>query len=383
VKKIQEQIVAKGKSSQKETIKIKSSSKKEPQTMEDLFSKFSPKMVDLKRGDRIRAKIIRISKNEILSDIGAKSYGIIIGREFELIKDLLDNFKVGDIVEAEVIIPEMEGGETLISLRKNAVGRLWENLANFKNEGKEIAVLGVKAVSGGLLVDCFGLRGFIPQTQLDPDFIESPENLVEKEIAVKILEINQKQNRLVLSQKEVTQKEELYKRRKAITHYKAGLKVEAKIIGVDKYGLYAEVEKNGIKASGFVHISEISWERVDDLSTLFKEGEIIKAEIVSLDEQEGRLNLSIKQLLADPWLKIGEKYKEEKTVAGTVVKTSSLGVFVELEKGVEGLLHISKIPVGKEFKVGDKIPVTIEKMDISSRKISLSYVSSTKPIGYR
>lgn len=360
-----------------------STKKGSPANMADLLSLYSKKYDALKRGTKVKAKILRVGKHEILSDIGAKSYGIVIGREFDYIRELAHNFKVGDIVDAEVIIPEMEGGETLISLRKNAVGKLWDNLAEIKNKSEEITVTGVKAVSGGLLVDCFNLRGFIPQTQLDPQFTENPETLVNKQIPVKILEINQSQNRLVLSQKEVTQKEVLMAKRKSISTYKAGEEVKAVIINIDKYGLSVEVTKKSEKALGYVHISEVSWERVEDLSSLFKVGQTISAKIISLDSQEGRLNLSIKHLLEDPWKEVAQEFKPEKSLKGVVVKTNSLGAFVELKKGIEGLLHVSKIPVGKEFKVGDKIPVMIEKVDLKSRKISLSYVSSAKPIGYR
>lgn len=353
------------------------------QTMEELLSSQTTKFVPFKRGDKVKAKILKIGKREVLCDIGGKSFGLVVGKEFDLIKDLLGNFKVGDVVDSEVIIPEMEGGETLVSLKKKAVGKLWNNLFEIKDQSREIKVEGLKAVSGGLLVDCFGLRGFIPQAQLDPDFSDSPDKLTGEKIPVKILEINQAQNRLVLSQKEVTQKEELEAKRKSVSYYKSGEKVKGKVVDMDKYSLYVEVEKEGEKAVGVIHISELSWERVDDISSLFSVGDEIAAEIINVDMQEGQINLSLKQLQKDPWEGIEKTYKPEKNVKGTVVKTSGIGVFVELEKGIEGLLHVSKIPPGKEFKVGEKIPVTIEKVDSKKRKISLSYVSSTKPIGYR
>src|SRR3989344_5968987 len=138
-----------------------------PSIMEELLRTQGVQLGSLKRGTKITAKIISVGKREVLADIGAKSYGIIIGREFESIQPLLNMLKVGDSVPAEVIIPEMESGETLISLRRTLSGKLWEDLKDAKEKGTELTVMAIKSISGGMLVDCMGLRGFIPQQQLD------------------------------------------------------------------------------------------------------------------------------------------------------------------------------------------------------------------------
>jgi ribosomal protein S1 len=369
-------------------VKEKKSSAKQatsntPSTMEELLASSGTTLGSLKRGDKITARIISVGKREVLADIGAKSFGIIIGREFEAIEQLLGMLHEGDKVAAQVIIPEMESGETLISLRKTLSDKLWNDLKEARDKGIELSVSPVKSVGSGLLVDCMGLRGFIPQQQLDPKSQEFPERLVGSRMKVRVLEVDQMQNRLVLSEREVTQKEELAGKRKSLITFKTGEKVSGEITGIEKYALLLSVTKRKVTVPGMVHISEVSWERVEDLVTDYKIGQTIEAEVVNLDMQEASLVLSIKRITPDPWSDIEKKYTKDSEVVGKVVKVTGIGVFVELEKGIEGLIHISKVPTGKEYKEGDKVSITVDKLDKESRKISLAVVSTSKPIGYR
>lgn len=360
-----------------------------PQTMEDLLADQDIRLSSLSRGVMVKAKILKVGRREVLADIGAKSYGIIVGREFEIIAPLRNAISVGETYDAEVIIPEMEGGETLISLKRTLIDSLWGELQKYAEEKSEVSVLASRPISGGLLVEYKSLRGFIPQMQLDPEYQDSPDRLVGQNIDVQVLEVDQKQNRLVMSQKEVTQKEQLAKQRSALKQFAIGDIVSGTISSVDRYSLLVAVTK--IKGStkkiepviGTVHISEISWERVDNLEGQFKEGDKIEVKVAQINEQEGQLILSLKQLTPDPWEDIKKKYPEEKHIPGTVVKVSNIGAFVELEKGIEGLIHVSKIPAGKEFTEGEKVSVMIDTLDTDKRKISLAYVPTVKPIGYR
>lgn len=350
--------------------------------MEDLLKSSGTKLGNLSRGTKIKARILSIGKREVLTDIGAKSYGIIIGREFESIQPLLDMIKIGETVDAEVIIPEMEAGETLISLRKTLSGKLWNNLKESMDKKAEVTVTAIKPIGGGLLVSCMGLRGFIPQQQLDSSQKDA-DRLINSKLTVTILEVDQLQNRLVLSQKEVTQKDELAAKRKALMTFEKGEKVTGEITKVEKYALSVSITKRKVTVPAVVHISEVSWERIEDLSKVYAVGDTIEGEVVDTDISEAQLVLSMKRLMPDPWSDIEKKFAEESQTTGTVVKVTGLGVFVELEKGIEGLIHISKLPAEKEFTEGDKIPVTVDKLDKENRKISLAYVSTTKPIGYR
>lgn len=353
--------------------------------MEDLLRDQKVTFTPMRRGTHVRATILKVDSNEILADINAKSYGVVAGREFDAVADLAGMLQEGMVVDAEVIIPEMESGETLISLRKTLVNSLWDDLVRAKETHRQIHVYAVKVISGGVLVEYKSLRGFIPQMQLDPSFQSNPDRLVNTSFAVQVLEVDQQQNRLVLSQKEVTQKEQLSSMRAALTNYKEGDTVSGTLHTIDNYSLGVTITKkdNKPEVPGIVHISEVRWERVDNLGELYKVGESVSAKIVRIDMSEGILQLSIKQLLPDPWEAIEKKYPAESQVSGTVVKISNLGAFVELQKGIEGLIHVSKIPAGKEFKEGEKIAVIIDSLDTQNRKMSLSFVPTSKPIGYR
>ncbi|MBI4130718.1 S1 RNA-binding domain-containing protein [Candidatus Roizmanbacteria bacterium] len=362
-----------------------SSAKTTAQTMEDLLRDQKVTFTPMRRGTHVRATILKVDSNEILADINAKSYGVVAGREFDAVADLAGMLQEGMVVDAEVIIPEMESGETLISLRKTLVNSLWDDLVRAKETHRQIHVYAVKVISGGVLVEYKSLRGFIPQMQLDPSFQSNPDRLVNTSFAVQVLEVDQQQNRLVLSQKEVTQKEQLSSMRAALTNYEEGDTVSGTLHTIDNYSLGVTITKkdNKPEVPGIVHISEVRWERVDNLGELYKVGESVSAKIVRIDMSEGILQLSIKQLLPDPWEGIEKKYPAESQVSGTVVKISNLGAFVELQKGIEGLIHVSKIPAGKEFKEGEKIAVIIDSLDTQNRKMSLSFVPTSKPIGYR
>lgn len=359
------------------------SSSSNPQTMEDLLAGEGVQLSSLKRGDKVKAKVLKMGKREILAEIGAKSYGIIVGREYELMADMKTMIEEGKTYDAEVIIPEMEDGETLISIRRQLTSKLWDDLLAHAKNHTELKVTPLRVISSGLLVDCMSLRGFIPQQQIDPEYQKSPERLMGHRLTVQVLEVDRTQNRLVLSHKEVTQKKELAEKRAGLAVFKAGDKVTGTISSLSDYALTADIKKGKHEAQGTVHISEVTWERVDNLKSLYKEGDSIKAQVIGIDEREGKLALSIKALTPDPWDKAEERYPDETQVSGVVTKVSNIGAFVELEKGVEGLIHVSRIPAGKEFTEGEKVSVTIDKLDAKNRKISLAYVSVTKPIGYR
>jgi ribosomal protein S1 len=354
-------------------------------SMDELMKLHEKEFVQFVRGTKVRAKIISISRREVVADIGAKSYGIIIGREFENISHLTSLLEIGKTYDAEVIIPEMEGGETLISLRRSLSDSLWTDLSTLQKEGTILRVTAERQMAGGLLVVYKTLRGFIPQQQLDPNTLKHMDEQIGKQMEVKILEIDQRQNRLVLSEREVTQANELAVVRKSLKEYNIEDTIEGEITGTDKYVVMVSVtaSKKRPAVEGIIHISEVSWERVEKLSDVFNVGDTIKAKIIGINEADACLSLSVKQLSEDPWTGIDNRIKKDQQVKGKVVRSTNLGLFIELEKGVEGLLHVSKIPAGKTYEVGDKLTVLVDMIDTEKRKISLSVVETAKPIGYR
>ena len=358
---------------------IVSSFQRQPQTMDELLAQTDYPVRGLKRGQLVEGEITYLSPHEVLIDVGAKSEGIVTDRNHSLVADFLKTAKVGDKVIAYVVNPEDESGQIILSLRKAGVDHKWKVLIEQKDKGEVVTVRGLEVNRGGLLVDYQGLRGFIPSSQLDISYTTKPQELINKSIQVKVLEVESKENRLIFSQKAVLSKEEEVKIKEKIAKIKAGETHEGKVTGITPFGLF--VNADGI--DGLVHISEIAWEKIEDPNQYFKVGDQVKVKVLEIDEKTGRVNLSIKQLTPDPYEKLNALYNQGKIIKGQVVRLINFGVFVKLEQGIEGLIHISKIPPGRELKVDEKVECLVESIDSKKRKISLSLVLKEKPVGYK
>lgn len=366
-------------------VDVKPQLSSEPQTMKELLSQTGYSFKTYKRGDQVTGTIISLSPNEVLIDIGAKSYAQVGHAELENIRDLINSLKVGDVISGMVIYPENELGYMVISLRSLGYEKRWDTLQEKLESDSEIEVKGLEVARGGILVDYAGIRGFIPQSQLDPTTVQDMQKVKGKRVKVKILELNKKNTRLVLSQKAVTQKDLIKKQKQALDIFEVSKKYKAVVTGIASFGIFVVVPvvSQGVEIEGLIHISEIAWEKVEDPQKYVKIGDKIDVVVIGIDKVSGRLNLSIKQLTPDPWKGIDKKYKAEQQITGRVTRISSFGAFVNLETGIEGLIHISKIPPGEEPKEGDKVECIIESVDALKRKISLSLVPKGKPVGYR
>src|SRR3989338_3827575 len=240
-------------------------------------------------------------------------------------------------------------------------------------------VTGLETAKGGILVDWQGLRGFVPSTQLETQFATSPMQLLNRKIKVKVIELDQAINRLVLSQKASVLGVTPSAQREKLKKIKPDDVLKGNVSGIAPFGVFVDVD--GIE--GLVHISEVAWEKVENLSSLFKVGNKTEVMVLDINETDGKLNLSIKRLTPDPWKNILDRYPIESAVSGKVVRSAPYGIFVQLEPGIEGLLHISKITPGEEPQVGEPVECLVEKIDTAKRKISLTLVPKEKPVGYR
>lgn len=352
---------------------------REPETMEELLSQSGGIQLAPKRGDTVDGIVISVSSREVLVDIGKKSFGIVAEWELEQVKDYAASLKVGDKVVAQVINPENEVGYSVLSLRKTSMERRWVMLNQKKETGEDIEVLGLEVARGGLLVEWQSLRGFVPSTQLDPSVTYNPATLVGKQIKVKVLEVDQTVNRLVVSHKAAVLGISPATLRSKLDTIKTSSVLQGLVSGIAPFGLFVDID--GLE--GLVHISEIAWEKVESPSTFFKVGDKVEVMVLDVNTNEGKLNLSIKRLTPDPWKNILDRYTSDTSVTGKVVRVAPYGYFVQLEMGIEGLIHISKIPTGSEPTIGQMIECVVEKVDPVKRKISLTFVPKEKPVGYR
>jgi len=362
-----------------------------PQTMEELVKKTGYQFPGLRKGSQVEGTITDISKQAVLIDIGAKTEGLVISKERELIEDYVAQLKVGDKIKVVVFSPENDKGQILLSLREAAADHKW-NLFNQYLETKEIVkVRGLDINKGGLVARFMGVRGFVPASQLGRKYLGKPEELQNKLFKVKVIEVDREKNRLIFSEKQVSEADALAAKKEALKRIKVGGAYQGRVSGVMPFGIFVHVEEKesakkkgaGLFLEGLVHISEISWERVDDLNKMFKVGDRVEVKVLEVNEEDGKLNLSIKQLTDDPWTQIAKKYPVDKKVKGKVTRLVAFGAFVELEPGIEGLIHISKIPAEYKIKKGDQVNVYVESVDLEKRRMSLGLVLKAKPVGYK
>lgn len=335
----------------------------------------------LKIGDVVEGKVLSLKKHEAWIDIGEHGLGMVGRREVTFSSDAL---KEGEEVVASVVEPEMPEGYALLSLRKAVKDRGWEELERQHESGEVVEVMAYDANRGGLLVEAEGIRGFLPVSQLsaehyprvsgaDKDEILQKLNaLIKKPLRVRILDVDKKQNKLIFSEKEAV-KEDMQKR---LDELDEGKVVKGVVTGVVDFGAFVNV--NGIE--GLIHISEISWDRVENPADYVKPGDQVEAKIIAIDKD--RLSLSLKQMQDDPWVKEVEQYKVGEVVDGVVTRITPFGAFVQLSPAVEALVHVSELseesaPNPEEiFKLHETKQFKVLAIDKESRKISLSLKSS-------
>ena len=333
-----------------------------------------------KRGDKIEGVVSSIAGREVLIDIGGKMEGIVGEKEWDEVKGIVATLKAGDRVLTNVISPENEKGQMILSIRQAMQTNRWQAFDDLLKSGEVVTVRPLEVNKGGLLADYSGIRGFVPTSQLSAEHGKNPGALLNKTLQVKVIEVDKAQNRLVFSEKAITAAAEKEARIALLKDLKLGKEYVGKVTDVVNYGLLVALE-NGVE--GLVHISEIAWEKTTDLSAKYKIGDEVKVMAVSINDADGKLNLSVKQLTPDPFTKASQNYKVEDKVKGKISHISNLGVYMTLEKGVEGLIPISKLPAGKSYEVGDEVTATVEAIDTKLRKITLTPVLTKKFVGYK
>ncbi len=337
------------------------------------------KIARIKKGADVDAKIISISKKGALFDIGAKANAVLGDREVKEISTYLSYLKPGDVIKARIISEESREGFPVVSMRKFFEKGKWEILEEKKAKEEEIEVVCGSYGKGGIFIDFMGIRGVIPKIQLTERFLNDPQKLEGQKIKVKVLEVDQIKNRLVVSQKAAELKISQKVLKKEFDKIKIGGKYKAKVLGISEFGIFCEVK--GVE--GLIHISEISWEKVTNVAIIAKPGDEIEVVVVEKNKNDLKLNLSIKRLSFDPWAKVEEKYPKDKEVEGEVVRREKYGYFVRLEPGIEGLIHESKLTGSENLKIGQRVKAFIERVNKSSRRLSLILPQKEKPVTYR
>lgn len=348
-------------------------------TMDELLAGSVAPERQLAQGEMITGKVLEVKKHEVLIDLGAQGVGMVPRREVGSFRSL----KIGDEVTASIVDSELDNGFMLLSLRKAAKDRGWDEISAKMDSGEILEVSPYDANRGGLLVEYDGVRGFLPVSQLSAEhyprvgssdkeeILQKLNSIIGKSLKVRVLDCDRKSNKLIFSEKEAV-RDGLNERFEKLS---IGDAVEGVVTGVVDYGVFVNVD--GIE--GLVHISEISWERVGNPSDYVKIGQTIKAKIIAIDKD--RLSLSMKQLTADPWLKEVEKFKAGDKVEGTVTRITPFGAFVQISPSVEALVHVSELggddsDPEKVFTLNERKEFVILEVEKDSRKISLTLNSN-------
>lgn len=343
-------------------------------TMDELLA--SSDIKQLKAGDVVEGIVSSVRKHEVWIDLGASGVGVVMRREIGHGQTLEE----GQSVVTSVVDPEMDEGYALLSMRRAAKDRGWDELQRVFDNQEIIEITPYDANRGGLLVELEGIRGFLPVSQLaaghyprvsgaDKDEILQKLNaLTNKPLRVRILDISRKDNKLIFSEKEAV-KDDMQQR---FAKLKVGDTVEGVVTGVIDFGAFVNVD--GIE--GLIHISEISWERVEDPRDYVKTGQTVEAKIIAIDKD--RLSLSLKQMLEDPWLKEVKGFTKGDVVEGKVTRITPFGAFVQLSPSVEALVHVSEmsddesVDPEKIFQLNEKKKFKVLDIDLEGRKIALS-----------
>lgn len=349
--------------------------------MADLLAKQQSKPLNLTRNQEVTGTVVSIQDKEIVLDLGAKAEGIILKKE--LSPEQFKNLKVGDSVKGFVLQTENESGQAVLTServmpkgRNSGSGR-WDKFQSLAGGKQVLKGKAIELNKGGLIVEVDGTRGFLPSSQVSLSQAANLEDLVGQDIDVSVIEVDPSQNRLILTQKTKISEETKLK----LNKLKVGDKVSGEVAAMMPFGIFVSLS-DGVE--GLVHISEISWEKVDDLSSIYKIGDKVEAKVTSVEENSGRVNLSIKQLSKDPFVDLTKDMHSDDIVKGTVEKVSSQGVFVRLENGLEGIIPQNKTEADTEYTIGKSLSLMIDTVDTQKRKISLvPFVTSTKDLIYK
>jgi ribosomal protein S1 len=307
-------------------------------------------------GDVIKGKVITASKSEVKLDIDGVLMGIVRGPEMYNEVPEFTDLKPGDEVEAAVIDEENEKGLLELSFRLVGQEKAWVNLRQALKDKTTVKVKIIDANKGGLLSRYCQIDGFLPVSQLAPDnyprisggdkskILEKLKSFVGQEFEVTVMTLSEEDNKIIFSEKDVWNK----KQKPALDKYKIGLTVEGKITAITNFGVFVSFGEN---IEGLIHISELAWQRIDSPSEMYKVGDKITAEIISIDG--AKVFLSAKKLLKDPWLEASAKYQIGQVVTGTILKVNPFGLFVKLDDEIHGLAHVSQLSVNAKDKITD------------------------------
>jgi len=342
------------------------------QMLAEKLKKYEKSLKNVTQDERTIGKVVAVNDNELLLDIGFKSEGVVSLSEFEE----GEIPKVGDEIEVFVEQLEDEDGEMILSKRKADFMRVWQRVKEMYNNNEIIEGKIKSRIKGGMVVDIMGIDAFLPGSQLDVRPVTDFDAYVGKSFEYRIVKLSELRKNIVLSRKVLLAEDLKEKRDELLSNIKVGDVLTGKVKNITDFGVF--VDLGGL--DGLLHITDLSWGRINHPREVVSLDQELDVKVIDYDEEKHRVSLGLKQLTPHPWEGIEQKYPVDSVVTGKIVNIANYGVFVELEKGVEGLIHISEISWTKHikhpsevFQMGEEVEAKVLAIDTEDRKISLGY----------
>ena len=338
--------------------------------MKEFESLVAENFVDTSDEDVLNGTIVHLTDREAIIDINAKSEGVISLNEFRY----NPNLKVGDIVEVVVDTREDKTGQLILSHRKARVIKAWDRVNNAHDNGEIVNGFVKCRTKGGMIVDVFGIEAFLPGSQIDVKPIRDYDQYVDKTMEFKVVKINHEFKNVVVSHKALIEADLEEQKKEIIGQLEKGQVLEGIVKNITSYGVF--VDLGGV--DGLVHITDLSWSRINHPNEILELDQKLNVVILDFDDDKSRIQLGLKQLSAHPWERLSDELKEGDNVKGKVVVIADYGAFIEIEDGVEGLVHVSEMSWSTHLRsaqdfvnVGDEVDAVLLSLDRETRKMSL------------
>lgn len=336
---------------------------------------FGAAVSDLRTGDIVRGHVVEVHPDSVLVDVGYKSEGVIALTEYTYrhVSDAHEVAHAGDEIEAMVLSIDREEGTLRLSRRRAEEARAWGRLKQSFEQGEVLEAPVVEAVKGGLVLDV-GTRGFLPASQVERGYANDLQKYVGETVRVKIIELDRAKHRVILSRRAVLEEERQRARSQTWTGLEEGAVVEGTVKSLTDFGAF--IDLGGV--DGLLHVSEMSWGRVSHPSEVLHEGEKVRVQVLRLDHERDRISLGLRQVLANPWDDVESRYAVDSIHEGRVVRLANFGAFVELEPGIDGLVHVSELSdhhvtrPSEVVAVGDPVTVQVLRVSKEDHRVSLT-----------
>ena len=352
------------------TVEELDSQKIDPQESDDLSEAYSNTLIDISENQLIKGRVVGMNDRDVLIDIGFKSEGLIDRSEFN--EDSLP--AIGDQVEVYLEYLEDSSGNTILSKEKADFMLRWRSLLKAFEDEEIITGKIIRRIKGGMIVDLGVVQAFLPGSQLDVRPITDFDVYVDKEIELRIVKLNEARKNIVVSHKMIIEESLVEQRQALFEEIEIGSIMEGRVKNITDFGVF--VDLGGI--DGLLHITDLSWGRVNHPSEMIELNDEITVKVIEYDAERKRVSLGLKQLTPHPWEEVDIKYPIGSVVKGTIVSLTNYGAFIEIESGVEGLIHVSEISwtrhiknPAEEYSMGDKVEAKVISIDSDERKISL------------